>query len=55
MSDQRHEPNPSVNREKRPQILAKHIRSLENKNLKPSDKRYRRLQNYKAELERLTK
>lgn len=43
-------PNPKVNRAKRPAILAKRIRGLEKKKLKPGDKRLKRLAQYKTEL-----
>ena len=48
-------PNPRVNRIKRKQIIAKRIRALEKKNLLPDDKRYRRLQGYRNELENIYK
>lgn len=53
--NQLHQPNPRVNRERRPEILGKRIRNLRNKQKVKglSPKLERRLANYKAELNQL--
>jgi len=49
--NQTHQPNPSVNRLRRREILSKRIRALKKLNLSKGDIRYKRLGEYQAEIQ----